>query len=214
MNNKYDEIERLNRLRHEGALTEEEFQQEKRRLLNSEAQQTQSNRKSFTASEGLEESDHEKNGTYAMLMHLALLIPSFGWIGSIVMWQVKKKESPLVQQHGATIANLLISMFIYIVIFWVISAFFIISSAPEPIEFIIDERPRFIAPPTKLPSNFFFLLIPFLGLGLLFITTLIFLILNVMKAKKGEAARYPFAFKIFDNTMPQSELKTTDHLIL
>lgn len=210
MNNKYDEIERLNRLRHEGALTEEEFQQEKRRLLNGDT--NQSNRKGFTASEGLEESDHEKNGTYAMFMHLALFVPTFGWIASIIMWQVKKNESPLIQQHGATIANLLISMFVYMVIFWVLSFFFMLNTASTPFEVIEANGPR-IMPPTKLPASFGFILIPFLGVSILFIMALIYLILNIMKAKKGEAASYPFAFKIFDNKMRTSELNTTDHLI-
>lgn len=54
-----------------------------------------------------------KPNTYAGLMNLAILVPSVGWIVSIVMWVVAKDQSEYVNAKGKDMLNWMISMIIY-----------------------------------------------------------------------------------------------------
>lgn len=102
---KYDDLSKLEELRAQGAITEEEFQQEKHNILDSDNQDTVG---------GMDEK------TYITLMHLSqfagLLIPGLGFIVPFVMWLTKSKENANIDKHGKNIANFLISMIIYAVI--------------------------------------------------------------------------------------------------
>jgi len=57
---------------------------------------------------------------WCMFLHLSqfagYLVPLAGIIVPIVMWQMKKDESPEVDAHGRMIVNALLSYFIYIAI--------------------------------------------------------------------------------------------------
>jgi uncharacterized Tic20 family protein len=103
---KYDELRKLEELKAQGAISEEEFQQEKRRILN-------------PCSYG---NDRRGLGgiqkdTYIVLMHLSqfagFLVPGLGFILPIVLWLVNAKEYPEVDRHGKNITNFMISMLIY-----------------------------------------------------------------------------------------------------
>lgn len=54
---------------------------------------------------------------WAMFVHLSQLAnciaPSAGIIAPIVLWQIKKDEFPVIDQHGKMVTNWLISAFIY-----------------------------------------------------------------------------------------------------
>ena len=57
--------------------------------------------------------------TYAMFMHLALLLNITGvggilaFIAVLIMWQTKKDESPFLDDHGLEAVNFQISLFIW-----------------------------------------------------------------------------------------------------
>ena len=111
-----DELERLQKLRDAGTLSEAEFQVAKQRILeepkvdvfafgNQAAAATQTGR-----IHGLEER------TWCMLMHLSQLLIFAGGIGvaaPIVMWAISKDDSRQANRHGLVIINWYISALIY-----------------------------------------------------------------------------------------------------
>ncbi|MBI3898240.1 MAG: DUF4870 domain-containing protein [Gammaproteobacteria bacterium] len=107
MGDRYDDLARLNELRLKGALTEEEYQAEKQKVL---ANPGTTAGGSYW---GMEENQ------FAMLMHLAqfanFLLPFAGLILPIVMWSTYKEKSPLIDANGRNIINWLISATIYCV---------------------------------------------------------------------------------------------------
>lgn len=58
--------------------------------------------------------------TYSLLMHLSVLglsmIGPFAILIPIIMWQVKKDESPFIDDHGREAVNFQISLMIYSVV--------------------------------------------------------------------------------------------------
>ena len=106
---KYDELDKLNELRNKGAITEEEYQREKRRILN-QPFTTQS-----TGLWGLE------SNLYAMIMHLAQFIPGPGWIVSIIMWGVGRDKDTFIDENGKIIINWLVTSVILYAIFGVLA---------------------------------------------------------------------------------------------
>lgn len=108
-----EQLRNLHKLKEEGILSEEEFQQQKQKLLDAENQKTA--RATYVSSGSAVEDSYQ----YAMFIHLSLLIGLvFPWIGLIVplvLWLVRK-EDPVIDQHGRVVVNWLISSFIYSVI--------------------------------------------------------------------------------------------------
>jgi len=104
---KYDDLRKLEDLRAQGVITEEEFQYEKRKILES----------GYSPKNSVGGVDEK---TYITLMHLSqfagFVVPGLGFIAPIIMWLVKSKESPDVDRHGKNIANFMISMIIYAII--------------------------------------------------------------------------------------------------
>lgn len=106
---KYEDLKILDELREKGSISEEEYQQEKAKLLNE-----QENAFSSTAKKplfGMEEN------TYLMLMHLSQfagwIIPFLGYILPVVMWITNKEHNANVDKHGKNIINFTISYLIY-----------------------------------------------------------------------------------------------------
>ena len=99
---KYDDLKALEELRERGAISEEEYQNEKNKILNS------SGKKDLW---GIEESQ------FLMFMHLSLfagyLIPLAGYALPIAMWLSFKDENANVNLHGKNILNFIISWAIY-----------------------------------------------------------------------------------------------------
>ena len=120
-----DEIEKLNQLRQSGAITEEEYQTSKSALLR-EQQTPESKPNQMTVSTQMDEK------TWTILLHLSqfcgFLIPLAGLVVPIVLWQIKKKESPLIDQHGRIVANWMLTAFIAGVVFFMLS--FILIGIP------------------------------------------------------------------------------------
>ena len=101
---KYDQVDKLKKLLDEGAITEEEFEKEKEKLLSNK----NSGGSQFW---GMKESD------YCMLMHFSQLagwiIPFAGLVVPIVMWATAKDYSKVVDNHGRIIFNWMLSALIY-----------------------------------------------------------------------------------------------------
>ena len=117
-----DEISRLEQLRSQGSLTEEEFAEAKRQVLSGEGQAT-----SGTHVAGTTDIFCVAEDTWCVLMHLSQLISwsGVGLIAPIVMWLLGKDQSELVRLHGARVMNWLISCVIYAAIGGVLFPFLI-----------------------------------------------------------------------------------------
>ena len=108
---KYADVKILEELREKGSITEEEYQREKRRLLNDEGGAPNSHKQPLF---GLTES------TYLMLMHFSqfagAIVPLAGFVVPIIMWTTQKDQNPNVDLHGKNILNAIISYAIYAVV--------------------------------------------------------------------------------------------------
>lgn len=98
-----DEIEKLNNLKSSGAITEEEFQDAKKKLL---SQNTSSNSNSAKLDVN----------QWSMFIHISqlanLIIPLAGTIAPIILWQMKKDQSEIIDQQGKNVTNWIITSFI------------------------------------------------------------------------------------------------------
>ena len=107
---KYEDLKILAELREKGALTEEEYQREKAKILNEERKSDASG--SFGKPLfGLDEK------TYLTLMHISqlagFLAPLIGFIIPLILWIANKDVNPKVDWHGKNIMNFIISFVIY-----------------------------------------------------------------------------------------------------
>lgn len=108
---KYEDLKILDELREKGSITEEEYQREKEKILNSDRRAYNSGRKPLL---GLSEN------SYLMLMHLSqfagLLLPLAGFVVPIIMWIINKDNSLNVDLHGKNIVNCMISYTLYAIV--------------------------------------------------------------------------------------------------
>ena len=107
---KYDQLEKIKKLLDEGVMTQEEYEQEKEKILKTGV----SSSNEFW---GMQERE------YCMFMHLSQLlgmivpvIPFVGIIVPVVMWATAKDYSQAVNNQGKIIINWIISAIIYFVI--------------------------------------------------------------------------------------------------
>jgi len=114
--------------------------------------------------------------TYATLMHLVLLahiiIPYLSIIALLVMWNVKKKDSPYIADHGREAMNFQISLIIY----------------------------SFVLPIIAVPIGLLFFIvgvIPAVILAGLFpyVLGLVGMIMAALAANRGEVFRYPMTIR-------------------
>lgn len=109
----YEDLERLNALREKGAITEEEFIKEKKRIL--DAMNNTTPKSSFTPKQKLW--GMNENG-YCTLMHISqfagIIIPLGGFLLPIVMWLMGKEDSEMVDRQGRIVLNWMISLVIYL----------------------------------------------------------------------------------------------------
>lgn len=103
----YQDLEMLNNLREKGAITEEEYQREKEKILGGQPY--------FTGNEywGMD------LNTYCMLMHLAqfagMVLPLAGLVLPIVMWQANKDKNAQIDEHGKNVVNWILSFILYVI---------------------------------------------------------------------------------------------------
>jgi len=107
MDDRYDQLAKLDRLRADGVLSESEFAAEKARLL-------QAGTEAAYAPWGM------PPRTFAMVMHLSqfagFVVPVAGLVLPIVMWATEKDRSREIDRHGRVILNWMISSLIYTVV--------------------------------------------------------------------------------------------------
>lgn len=100
----YDDLEKLKALRDKGAISEEEFQYEKQRILGGNT--------------GVQY--QADNSGYIALMHLSqfagFIICGLGFLLPVILWVSRSKESREVDMHGKNIMNFMLSMLIYTII--------------------------------------------------------------------------------------------------
>ncbi len=163
----YEDLERLTALRDKGAITEEEFQREKKRILdeieNKKSAPDAQQAPIYTGRKKLWGMDERG---YCTLLHISqfagIIIPFAGFVMPIVMWLMGKDDSSMVDQHGRMVIN------------WMIS--FLIWCAVSGVLVIIG--------------------IGLVGLIVLAILNLIFVIKGAIKANDGELYKYPLTINI------------------
>ena len=105
-----DELDRLNTLRAEGALSEAEFEQAKAAAL---ATKPSVGQQLDQAASGLTRDEN----TWAMLIHLTqfcgYVVPWAGWLVPLIMWLMKKDESEYINDHGKIVMNWMLTELIY-----------------------------------------------------------------------------------------------------
>jgi len=120
-----DEIEKLNKLKEQGALTEEEYENAKKSLL---AQQESPGEK-LGKEVGRVSTDVNM---WSMFIHLSqfagFIIPLAGLVVPIILWQMKKNESEIIDRHGKIVVNWIITEFIFGVVFGILC--FVIVGIP------------------------------------------------------------------------------------
>jgi len=115
-----EEIERLIRLRNSGALSEEEFQLAKQRVINGGSVPPQLLASAPSSSLKTEPGPlwgiDEK--IWCTLMHASQLLTwtGVGIVAPIVMWLISKDESREANRHGLVIVNWMLSSLVYLVI--------------------------------------------------------------------------------------------------
>ena len=101
---KYDDLKTLEELRNRGSISEEEFQREKEKILNSN---------------GRENLWGMNKHSFLPLMHLSqfsgVVIPFLGFVVPVFLW-ISCKEDEEVDRHGKNIMNFMVSWAIYYVI--------------------------------------------------------------------------------------------------
>lgn len=112
-----DEIEKLNNLRRNGAISEEEYQKAKDSLL----KQNESMGEKFGNAARNISSDEN---TWSMLLHLSqfcfYIFPLAGVIVPIILWQVKKNDSQFIDKNGKIVVNWIITVIILSIIFGIL----------------------------------------------------------------------------------------------
>lgn len=97
----YNELEKLNDLRQRGVISEEEFQKEKEKILNHNSSKPQSS---------------IDPNQYSMFIHLSQFLGVFtgiGLVAPVILWLIKKDESPIIDNNGKIVINWILSFLIY-----------------------------------------------------------------------------------------------------
>ncbi|MEN6627384.1 MAG: DUF4870 domain-containing protein [Candidatus Sumerlaeia bacterium] len=125
-----DEIEKLNNLKNSGAISDEEFQEAKRKLL----QRDPTAGEIFDKAVGAVD---EK--MWAMMIHLGLLcgyfLPLLGLIVPILIWQIKKGDSAFIDANGKVVANWILTALILGALFFILK--FILIGFPLMIVLLV-----------------------------------------------------------------------------
>ncbi|MFT4550349.1 MAG: putative Tic20 family protein [Verrucomicrobiales bacterium] len=113
-----EEIERLAKLRADGVMTEDEFARAKSRLLDAYEAHGYDQvppPRALSASISSSFNSIDEN-TWAVFIHLGQFFPGFGWVIPIVIWQIKKQDSAIIDEHGKNVVNWMLSALIYFVV--------------------------------------------------------------------------------------------------
>lgn len=177
----YRKLDELNKLRQSGALTEEEFEQEKKKIMDEDILMP------LSLPLGMSES------TYLALMSFLILVPYVGWLIPIIMWIMGKDTSTLANRQGKYIFNWYISSFLYSII---LGIYFLISLCSS-----IGSTASLGTVESSNPAELIHLL---LGLGggmllalfaftILSVLSILFPIIGGIKGLNGQTFKYPLS---------------------
>lgn len=109
-----DEIAKLDELKQSGAISQEEFETAKTNLLSKHQSAGDTFKRTV---DGISSNVN----MWTMFIHLSqlcgYLVPLAGLVVPIVLWQMKKDESAVIDQHGRIVVNWIITEFILGLIF-------------------------------------------------------------------------------------------------
>ena len=101
-----DEIQKLNELKQSGAISEQEYQQAKDTLLAKPA-----------PAEPRPALDVNSWGLFIHLSQFfAVLLPIAGLVVPLILWQIKKDQSEIIDRHGKVVMNWILTEFILLLI--------------------------------------------------------------------------------------------------
>ena len=116
-----EELEKLNSLKQSGAISEDEYEDAKARILDGKSN-------GFNFDQTADRASSDVN-MWGMFIHLSqfcgYLVPFAGLIAPIVIWQIKKEESPILDLHGRIVVNWIITASLLAVIFGLLCFVFI-----------------------------------------------------------------------------------------
>lgn len=105
-----DEIEKLDTLHQKGSLSDDEYQQAKTSLLREKEKR-----------EGI----LSNVNTWGMFIHFSQFIgyalPVVGMIVPVLLWQIKKNESEIIDRHGKVVVNWILTELILLTAFALLS---------------------------------------------------------------------------------------------
>ncbi len=111
-----EEIEKLNKLRQDGAISEDEYQKAKESVLSQDQPAPDPAPDPGHIYETPTRSSLDVN-VWSMYIHLSqfcgYIIPFAGLIVPIVLWQTKKGESEVIDKHGKIVLNWILTELIY-----------------------------------------------------------------------------------------------------
>lgn len=115
-----EELKELKDLYDAGSLTEEEYQHAKQLVIEKSSQSN------AHVDDLLDRVDERQ---WAMLLHLSqllgYLVPLAGFAAPIIIWQIKKDESSLIDEQGKIVTNWILTSVIYCVLFIVLALFLV-----------------------------------------------------------------------------------------
>lgn len=120
-----------------------------------------------------------KQNTNAFLMHLSsfggYLFPFGSIIIPLILWEVKRKESEILDATGKEVINFNLSYLIY-------STVLVITMIGVGVNFIFDD---------VNPLSLFFIVSAVVLVGILSIIKFVLIIIGAVKANQGELYQYP-----------------------
>lgn len=106
-----DELEKLNVLKANGTITEQEYQDAKKAILANLSRPASPGAKL----DGVLNSVNVNQ--WSMFIHLSqfcgFIVPGAGLVIPILLWQMKKNESPIIDQQGKNVTNWILSVLLY-----------------------------------------------------------------------------------------------------
>jgi len=109
-----DEIEKLNNLKQVGAISQEEYENAKANLLANTRRPVEQMKDAVTDIS----SDINLWGTFIHLsVFCAYLLPLAGLVVPILLWQLKKNDSAIIDQHGRVVVNWILTELILVITF-------------------------------------------------------------------------------------------------
>ena len=198
MSGKYNDLEKLSELFHQGVITETEFNAEKEKILNGSP--------SFDPNAPTEEVNTDDNRSYNSLMHISqfsnYLLPGLGLIVPIVMWATRKNESRSVDLNGKIILNWNISIFIYSCVLMLLMVLVVLgfggTMAFSGMDYSnggystwMEESPFYVF---RFLGALGLLILPIVIIAIL---DFIFTIIGSIKASSNEVWNYPLSIRFF-----------------